>query len=344
MKKYVILLAVAVSSLLGYGQMNQVVWLNGRAVVAQSISQIDSLKYGEIEGGDTLHLVLPRVVVVHDTVVKTVYVNYCVEEDALKGGFSVAADKQVRFSKGNLQYVQSTKTWGFAEHQYDMIGSGNITTNASGENVLADTIDLFGWSSDNTAVSYGVSSSSSSSEYDGTFVDWGNNIGDGNTWRTLSNDEWYYLFHTRTNAEKLIGLASVNGINGLVLLPDTWTCPTGIQFTSCTDGGYEWDNSYDEYHRHTDNMSSGDDTSTSPYLTNSYTLDEWSKMEAAGAVFLPAAGARYGLRWMSAGEYWASTKFNTNTGGSIIYGSSSIGPRSNRLMSWGLSVRLVQEL
>lgn len=32
-------------------------------------------------------------------------------EDVVPGAFSVSATKQVRFSKGNLQYTQSTQTW-----------------------------------------------------------------------------------------------------------------------------------------------------------------------------------------------------------------------------------------
>ena len=61
--------------------------------------------------------------------------------NAINGKFSVAADKQVYFSQGNLQYTQSTATWAFAEHQYDMIGKENMLHNSS---TLNDKIDLFG--------------------------------------------------------------------------------------------------------------------------------------------------------------------------------------------------------
>lgn len=40
--------------------------------------------------------------------------------------FTVAEGKQVTFSGGNLQYTQSTQTWAFAEHQYDMLGTDNV--------------------------------------------------------------------------------------------------------------------------------------------------------------------------------------------------------------------------
>lgn len=41
----------------------------------------------------------------------------CATEGALSGLFSVSADKQVYFSKGDLQYQASTDTWRFAENQ-----------------------------------------------------------------------------------------------------------------------------------------------------------------------------------------------------------------------------------
>ena len=54
------------------------------------------------------------------------------------GTFSVSADKQVTFSKGNLQYTQSTDTWSFADNQYDYLGEANIAIDAD---VLADKVD-----------------------------------------------------------------------------------------------------------------------------------------------------------------------------------------------------------
>ena len=62
-------------------------------------------------------------------------------EGALKGQFSVAADEQVFFSQGNLQYQASTDTWRFAENQYDMVGADNKNISAT----YTGWIDLFGW-------------------------------------------------------------------------------------------------------------------------------------------------------------------------------------------------------
>ena len=198
--------------------------------------------------------------------------------------FSVSQTKYITFSPGNLQYTQSTNTWSFAENQWDMIGTDNVTGGSvssdskngysKGGTALADKIDLFGWST--SATNFGVSTSTDENDYSGSFVDWGTNtIGNDapNTWRTLSREEWEYLLNTRTNANSLKGVAQVNGVNGLIFLPDNWTCPAGVSFKS----GFHSSSGVDYY---------------AAYQT--FTAEQWSKLEAAGAVFLPAAGYRAG--------------------------------------------------
>ena len=69
--------------------------------------------------------------------------------------FSVSDSKQVTFSKGNLQYTQSTNTWSFSSAQWEMIGTdnvigGSVSSDEYGDEkygtALADKVDLFGWS------------------------------------------------------------------------------------------------------------------------------------------------------------------------------------------------------
>ena len=282
--------------------MNQVVWHHGKVMYSSPIPMVDSITFAaEIESSDTLHLILPRTIIVHDTVIKEVIVEVhdtiykCPDEPAdpnapLAGVFSVSADKQVRFSKGNLQCtINGTDTaWVFAAHQYDMLGKANL--NGS---VLANTIDLFGWSGSTATAKWGISTSTNSSDYSGDFADWGQNIGDGKTWRTLTNDEWTYLRSTRANASNLIGVARINldaggttYANGLILLPDTWTCPEDITFKS----GFASTNSVQAY---------------ADYQT--FTLAQWEKLEAAGAVFLPASGSSAGssINYVQNGGYYA---------------------------------------
>ena len=61
-------------------------------------------------------------------------------EGAVNARYSIDDDVTVVFAKGNLQYQASSRTWRFANHQYDVAGY---------DNELADTnyngwIDLFG--------------------------------------------------------------------------------------------------------------------------------------------------------------------------------------------------------
>lgn len=87
--------------------------------------------------------------------------------------------------------------------------------------------------------------------------------------RIMEEDEWRYLLQDRTHAYQLFALAQVAGYNGLVILPDyeTWELPEGLSFDyQDTQGGWS---------------------------KNSYSAEDWARMEAAGAVFFPASG--YGV-------------------------------------------------
>ncbi|MBQ9143730.1 MAG: hypothetical protein IJX60_02150 [Paludibacteraceae bacterium] len=349
MKKLFFLLACVAMSVLSFGQDNQLVWANGRLLYGTPIESVDSLTYDEMEDIDTLHLLLPRTLikVVHDTVYihDTVYVETGSgdEDDTSSAGigvFSVSADKQVTFSQGNLQYTQSTNTWSFAENQWDMIGTDNVTGGSVSSyqygdekrgDALADKVDLFGSSTSATNFGVSTSTSTSNSDYSGSFVDWGTNqIGADapNTWRTLSYDEWNYLLNTRTNASDLRGVAQVNGVNGLIFLPDNWTCPAGVTFKS----GFHSSDGVDYY---------------AAYQT--FTAAEWSKLESAGAVFLPAAGDRYGSFVgfvQGSGYYWSATESTEFASGVAyclrFYSDEASVDNGNRVC--GLSVRLVKDL
>ena len=255
--------------------------------------------------------------------------------------FSVSSSKQVYFSPGNLQYTQSADTWSFASAQWEMIGTDNVTGGSVssdptfgdptfGDNKegtsLADKVDLFGWSTGTT--NFGVSTCTDYDDYYGSFVDWGTNkIGNyaPNTWRTLTYDEWNYLRYNRTNADDLVGVAQVNGVNGLVFLPDNWTCPSSITFKS----GFHSERGVDYY---------------AAYQT--FTDAEWSKLESAGAVFLPAAGLRDGSDVKLVqyyGYYWSATEGSDYRAFYLYFGSdrADVGYRGR---SNGRSVRLVKDL
>ena len=201
--------------------------------------------------------------------------------------FSVSANKQVYFSKGNLQYHPANNEWRFAESQLDYIGNANKNISSTYNGWL----DLFGWSTNTT--NFGVSTSKNSNDYSGSFQDWGQiQIGTDtpNTWSTLTLSEWEYVLNYRANADMLCGIAQVNGVNGLILLPDNWINPDGITF---------------KYSFHSNSGAS--------YYADFqiFTSVQWSKMESLGAVFLPAAGERAGEDvgiMQHSGYYWSSSE------------------------------------
>ena len=353
MKRIILLVAMIVATLLSVNAQRRMQVWEGNTYTQYLTTNVDSVTFllnpdGILNECEEIHDTIIKTVTVHDTITKiitvrdtitqiikdTVYIQYCpdtVSDKPLAGAFSVSADKQVRFSRGNLQYTQSTQTWAFAEHQYDMIGDANV--NGSG---LADIIDLFGWSGSTGSAKWGIGTSQSNSDYSGDFVDWGTNtIGTDapNTWRTLTYDEWYYLRWTRTNADQLIGVARINlnadgtkYANGLILLPDTWTCPAGVTFKSGFSDTYSVQ-AYADY--------------------QTLTLADWQKLEAAGAVFLPASGNRDGsdVRGVqSGGYYWSATPYVSDIAYEFDFYSGEAYAYDYWFRNYGRAVRLVQDL
>lgn len=257
--------------------------------------------------------------------------DLCADTDSdepTRGLFSVSVDKQVVFSPGNLQYHPAMNEWRFAENQTDYIGDAN-------RNISADYygwIDLFGWGTGANP----TTTSENEMDY-ATFIDWGTNqIGSDapNTWRTLTNDEWMYIFNERPNAQSLFAFGSVNGVNGIILLPDNWTTPLGVDFVASTSQGLYWDGVL--YHNDNDNN----------FSHNTYTPEQWSEMEQSGAVFLPASGNRYGASaggFGYHGNYWSSTGDYGTSAHNIYLSTSIFDPNSMDMRILGQSVRLVKE-
>ena len=271
---------------------------------------------------------------------------------SLNGLFSVAPGRQVRFSQGNLQYSAAGKhrtadgiatgTWRFAENQYDIIGEENANISSRYEG----WIDLFGWGTsgwDGGAVCYQPWSISMENVdyYPGgqgecsladslAFADWGvyNAISNGgNTpgrWRTLTKDEFEYLFLAR-NASTVNGIpdaryakAIVNGVQGIILFPDQYKHPDNIAFPEDI------------------NIDTAD-------FVNVYSPSQWKKMENAGVVFLPKASVRDGLRWSGepSGHYWTSTVYNSVGAYNLGFGINDLSSTMPSFRLYGMSVRLV---
>ena len=237
---------------------------------------------------------------------------------AINGLFSVSDTQKVYFSQGNLQYQASTNTWRFSENQWDYIGDDNSNISSS----YSGWIDLFGWGT-------GVNPTNSSTvwiDYQ-NFDDWGiyNAISNGGNaldqWHTLTSTEWtFVLYYRSTNSGISYAKAIVNGINGVILLPDDWDISNYSLNSANTSGA--------------------------SFSSNTISQSDWiTKLEAYGAVFLPAAGYRRGTDVYnvgSGGYYWTAT---SNTGSSstndVYFLEIKLSPFEQTSNYSGLSVRLV---
>lgn len=183
------------------------------------------------------------------------------------GLFTVGPKKKVFFSKGNLQYQPSTKTWRFAESQLEC-----LEVDCDDESLEQDGwMDQFGWGTGNDP----LFSSEDFGAYK-KFVDWGKNSIGGdkaNTWRTLRIDEWYHLLYERqTKSGIRFAKAIVDDVEGVILLPDGWN--GSFEFNEADDKGAD-------------------------FGENEISADEWESLEKEGAVFLPVIDG--------VGEYWSSS-------------------------------------
>ena len=128
-------------------------------------------------------------------------------------------------------------------------------------------------------------------------------------WEVLKGEEWSYLLASgRTDAATKNALGTVAGKKGLIILPDDWTLPAGL----------EWHGNLFYYE------------------ANKYDATQWALMADAGAVFLPCGGYGYndpndGGKYKEEnkddwGAYWAADEYEGSPAGnaySIHFGVTS---------------------
>lgn len=220
---------------------------------------------------------------------------------ATGGIFSVSATQQVYFSQGNLQRNDSTDILRFAANQFDYIGEGNLTSSPN-YNGWIDMFTLqFGRNVSNKAISNG-----------------GNKAG---LWRTLSSDQWRYLMDIRTTESGIrYAKAVVNGVNGVIIVPDNWSEATY--------------------------MLNDTNSKSAPYSTNTISVDVWASVfESVGAVFLPAAG--YSASTSQAGYmgYYHSTSEGSNyTSYYLYFSEDDLQSNGHGYSGYNRSLRLVYDL
>ena len=279
-------------------------------------------------------------------------------EGAICGEFKVSDTKTVRFSKGNLQYLASEEKWRFATNQADFVSTiDNERLSAESESWF----DLFGYGTsgwNSGAAEYQpYSHSFDGNDYlqgnltgSNANADWGvyNAISNGgNThgmWRTLTEEEWQYLFFgrgTETDSKKKFAKAKVtidgHTSYGVIILPDNWKVTKA-----------------DMNHQGITNFLTGegpDNGTQTGYDVNQLNATQWEFMESNGAVFLPAGSRREAqysggansepisvyVPATTGGYYW------TANGSVVSFGSSTLALTS--FDKWyGANVRLVADM
>ena len=265
---------------------------------------------------------------------------------AISGKFTINdSGDQVFFSQGNLQYIGSATTpyWKFADNQWDYLGNAQ-----NGDSQLINR-DLFGWGTSgwnngnmyyqpydtdyfwDGLIGYGYGPTDGTNytfNLTGTYAnaDWGvyNAISNGgntpNQWRTLTQSEWLYVFNSRTTPSGIRYVkAVVNGVNGVIFLPDSWSASVyALNYPNRSDA---------------------------PFTTNEIAAEDWATMETAGAVFLPISGYRSvtSVYNVGTGYYWSSSfSYGYDAYRLSFYRMDLDIVTSNR--SHGCSVRLVHDV
>lgn len=271
-------------------------------------------------------------------------------QGAINGLFTInSSGDLVYFSKGNLQYIGSAGSpyWKFADNQWDYLGT------TTGQNITNQNVDrdLFGWgtsgyhdSSDTYNVNYhpwSVSHSMVNAEYNYygygpstntsyyyhmANYDWGvyNPISNGGNvtgmWRTLTNEEWYYIYNTRnTDSDIRFAKAQVAGVNGVVLLPDDWSSSYySLIYTNDPNASFNSN------------------------VINTSVWDDF--FQSHGAVFLPTAGRRDGTSFSEMGDcgyYWSDSHYGSDRACHSYFNDSGLYPSGAISRYTGHSVRLV---
>ena len=272
------------------------------------------------------------------------------ESSVINGRFTINAEgSQVLFAHGNLQAVCSsadddgstpeTFTWRFAANQWECIGgysssgggtaTGNNNINGNGSLSTAGTVDLFTWVGNSSSLTedaaYGINTSGQGNVAgEGMKTDWGTMF--GAVWRTLSKDEWNYVFNTRSTTSGVrYAKATVNGVAGVILLPDDWSTSYYDALVETNKGAVN-------------------------FSANIINSDNWTKsLEAHGAVFLPAAGYRSSDKVLDKGTkgfYWSSSSVSDdNTKAYCLkFGTDNLQAQSSDNRVNGYSVRLVKDV
>lgn len=248
-------------------------------------------------------------------------VYYSEDVQTVKGGaiphkFKISGSQYVYFSQGNLWANRSDlSNLHFESNQYSY--------NKSYE---AAHVSRFFWSNNsNDASNTKITVTPSGNHFT---LQSGFTANGEAGWRVMTAAEWAYLINNHTCAA-----GKVNGEPGLIILCDGFSYPEGCNTLNPT-------------------CVNGSTLPTVNYLTyNNYDVASWLKMEANGALFLPAAGRRNGINGNEGnigteGLYTSSTlSGNDNLGLSFpfINGYNVLSANGAIAYNRGHALRLVRQ-
>ena len=238
---------------------------------------------------------------------------------AIDGLFTINSNNdKVYFSQGNLQYKNGTG-WRFAEHQWDYINAWNTS----------DWVDRFRWGTwtkDKNPLQTSGSFSWSEEDFSGTL----SNASNSENWFTLSIEEWLYIFNSRETGATINNTeharyteSTINtdgtAVNGIIFFPDDYSggTPSGVTWGTI-NGGSNW--------------------------ATKCTSEGWTALEAAGCVFMPAAGHLYEYQFVNVGTdgiYWSKTTNTSSFAYRIGFHTNGLDLPVTNAHNLGFSVRLV---
>lgn len=292
------------------------------------------------------------------------------------GAVSIASGKYAVFAPGNLQATISTvdgagtptaATWAFNTYQYGYLGESQTSFSEG------STIDLFTWVGNSSAVTgleaygildgktkdYGnVGSETLKSDWGGNLISYKGNTYASGTWRTPTSysnvdftnvGELQWLLGpnlgtsisanpgTNCRASSTVNevtnaryaFSSINGVKGLIIFPDNYTHPTSLSSHQIARINSAYQSDWSDF-------------------SEDFSLEEWALIEAAGAIFLPCAGARdpgmsiglVGTR----GFYWANKGGPNDTYARYVLLNPNGGLNQSLPRYEGFSVRLIRDL
>ena len=120
---------------------------------------------------------------------------------------------------------------------------------------------------------------------------------------------------------------NVGGVYGLIIFPDNYTHPSDVSIDTYDINYFvrQW-----------------------AAIRNTYSLADWAKMEAAGAIFLPISNVRRGKTLVDGGDrtgcYWSATHVGEDEANGLYFHNTRVEYQGEYNRSEGYAVRLVKNV